>query len=136
MDKDMKELLLKKAVEMRERAYAPYSGFTVGAALLCKNGEIYTGCNIENQSFTPTVCAERTAVFKAVSDGIREFEAICIAGGKAGTPTRFSPPCGVCRQVLSEFVHNDFKVLIAISPDEFKEYTFDQIMPLVFDLNA
>ena len=103
--------LLALAREARKNAYAPYSGFSVGAALLAKNGKTYLGCNIENASFSPTVCAERVAFLKAVSDGEREFLAIAIVGGKDET---FSPdvtPCGVCRQVMSEFCRGFFRIL-------------------------
>ena len=95
------EELLKKAEEAMGRAYAPYSGYKVGAALLTKSGRVYQGCNIENASFTPTICAERTAIFKAVYEGEREFEAIAVVGGKDGVVTGLFPPCGVCRQVMA-----------------------------------
>ena len=98
------EKLVALALEARERAYTPYSGFAVGAALLCADGSVYQGCNIENAAFGPTVCAERVAVFKAVSEGKRDFAAIAVAGGRAGQDvTGLFPPCGVCRQVLREF---------------------------------
>lgn len=119
--------LLALAGEARSRAYAPYSGFAVGAALLCKDGTVYTGCNIENASFTPTVCAERTAFFKAVYDGKREFVSIAVVGGKHGTPDGTAFPCGVCRQVMAEFCKPDFRI---ITPDG--AYTFDQILPYAF----
>lgn len=96
--------LAQRAKEARKNAYTPYSGFAVGAALLCKDGSVYAGCNIENAGFTATCCAERTAFFRAVNDGKRQFSAIAIAGGKAGEePTQFCAPCGVCRQVMAEF---------------------------------
>ena len=103
-DKRIQELI-REAKEQMTRAYAPYSHFKVGAALLTKAGKIYTGCNIENAAYTPTNCAERTAFFKAVSEGEREFAAICIAGGMDGTITDYVAPCGVCRQVMTEFCH-------------------------------
>jgi len=107
------EELAQLAVEAREMAYAPYSGFFVGAALLTKKGTVYTGCNIENAAFTPTNCGERTAFFKAVSQGERDFEAIAIAGWKEGETAGFAYPCGVCRQVMMEFCDpNTFKVLV------------------------
>ena len=134
MDKACYEMLTEKAVSMRKMSYCPYSGFSVGAALLCKDGTVYTGCNIENQAFGSTICAERTAIFKAISEGNKEFAAICIAGGEKDKPTRFSPPCGACRQVMAEFVGRDFIVLIATSDTEYNEYTFDKVFPLVFDL--
>ena len=95
--------LIETAIEQLKYSYTPYSGFKVGAALLAKNGTVYTGCNIENAAYTPTNCAERTAFFKAVSEGVKEFDAICIVGGKNGVLTEYAPPCGVCRQVMMEF---------------------------------
>ena len=95
--------LIETAIEQLKYSYTPYSGFKVGAALLAKNGTVYTGCNIENAAYTPTNCAERTAFFKAVSEGVKEFDAICIVGGKDGVLTEHAPPCGVCRQVMMEF---------------------------------
>ncbi len=103
MEEEWINKLKAAALSHVEKAYAPYSGFQVGAALLTEDGKIYTGCNIENAAYTPTICAERTAFFKAVSEGEREFKAICIAGGKDGTVDDFTPPCGVCRQVMMEF---------------------------------
>ena len=104
MTEQEKRTLVERALEARTFAYTPYSGFQVGAALLAKNGRIFTGCNIENAAYSPTNCAERTAVFKAVSEGIREFQAIAIVGGREGTePVSLTAPCGVCRQVLMEF---------------------------------
>ena len=104
--------LIEIAEKERERAYSPYSGYTVGAALLCVDGSIYTGCNIENASYTPTCCAERVAVFKAISEGKKEFDAIAVSGGRCGEAAESRCyPCGVCRQVLSEFCESDFKVV-------------------------
>ena len=100
MEKAMVERLIGIAIRQLDFSYAPYSGFKVGAALLTKNGEIYTGCNIENAAYTPTNCAERSAFFKAVSEGVREFQTICIVGGKDGVLTEYAAPCGVCRQVM------------------------------------
>ena len=107
-----KNELLKIAKEARECAYAPYSNFYVGAALLCDDGSVYTGCNVENASFSPTCCAERTAIFKAVSDGKRRFLAVAVVGGKRDS-NAITPcyPCGVCRQVISEFCDDDFLVI-------------------------
>ena len=121
--------LLTRAVAAREAAYAPYSGFTVGAALLCADGTVYTGCNIENASYTPTVCAERTAFFKAVSEGKRAFTAIAVAGG-----SQPCPPCGVCRQVMAEFCDGAFAVILQGSDGEPLRYTLDALLPLRFDL--
>ena len=106
------EKLANLAVEAMGHAYAPYSGYKVGAALLCADGTVYQGCNIENASYTPTVCAERTAFFKAVYDGHREFTAIAVCGGKDGCITGPFPPCGVCRQVMREFCKDDFLIYL------------------------
>ncbi len=112
--------LVNLAKEARSHAYVPYSGFSVGAALLCKDGKIYQGCNIENAAFGPTVCAERTAFFKAVYDGERDFEAIAVVGGRAGEEiTGLFPPCGVCRQVMREFCDLDFKLYLGRENDLF-----------------
>ena len=104
--------LMALAVEARKMSYAPYSGFRVGAALLGKSGKVYKGCNVENAAYTPTNCAERTAVFKAVSEGEREFIAIAIVGGAGEEPAEFCAPCGVCRQVLAEFCDKDFRIVL------------------------
>lgn len=125
--------LAEAAVEARHKSYCPYSHFAVGAALLTKSGKIYTGANIENSSYTPTVCAERVAIFTAVHDGEYEFEAIAIAGGKEGEePCEPVAPCGVCRQVMSEFAGGDLKVILAMSWG-YREYTLDSLMPMRFD---
>lgn len=125
--------LVKEALTAREMAYVPYSGFAVGAALLTKEGKIYRGCNIENAAFSPTNCAERTAFFKAVSEGERNFEAIAIVGGPAGNPpVDFCYPCGVCRQVMAEFCSDDFTVIIGKSEDEFKEHKLSDVLPYTF----
>ncbi|MBR3819285.1 MAG: cytidine deaminase [Clostridia bacterium] len=127
--------LIKLALEARKMAYSPYSDFSVGAALLCKDGSVYTGCNIENSAFSPTNCAERTAFFKAVSEGKREFEKIAVVGGASleDTPSNYCPPCGVCRQVMKEFCSADFEIIIAKNPDDFKILTLSEILPLSFD---
>ncbi len=125
--------LVKEALAAREMAYTPYSNFAVGAALLTKDGKIYRGCNIENASYTPTNCAERTAFFKAVSEGEKEFAAIAVVGGPAGKPpVDFCYPCGVCRQVMAEFCDDDFIVLIGKSEDEIREHTLSDILPYTF----
>lgn len=131
-----KELMVA-ANEARKFAYTPYSHFKVGAALLTKSGKLYTGCNIENSSYTPTVCAERTAVFKAVSEGESDFAVIAVVGGKEENPLEFCSPCGVCRQVLAEFCGEDFRILLGNS-EKFQSYTVDEILPFSFtkkDLN-
>ena len=128
-----KKQLVSEALAAREFAYTPYSGFAVGAALLTKDGKIYRGCNIESATYTPTNCAERTAFFKAVSEGERSFEAIAIVGGPAGKPpVDFCFPCGVCRQVMAEFCKEDFKIIIGKSEEEYEEYTMNDILPHMF----
>ena len=112
-------------------AYAPYSGFCVGAALLGKSGKVYTGCNVENAAYTPTNCAERTAVFKAVSEGEREFSAIAIVGGKGDAMAEFCAPCGICRQVLAEFCDGDFPVVLG-TPEKYQAYTLAELLPFSF----
>ena len=126
--------LASEAKKAMENAYSPYSHFSVGAALLCRSGKVYTGCNIENASYTPTVCAERVAFFKALSDGEREFEAIAIAGGANGTVSAETAPCGVCRQVMSEFCGADFKVILVSGSSE-RELTLGELLPLAFALD-
>lgn len=135
---DKKELV-KEALAAREFAYTPYSHFNVGAALLCADGKVFRGCNIENASYSPTVCAERTAFFKAISEGEHNFNAIAIVGGPAGAPpVDFCFPCGVCRQVMAEFCSRNFTIYIAKNEDEINEYTLEDILPHSFtksDLN-
>ena len=122
--------LIEISIEQLKYSYTPYSGFKVGAALLAKNGSVYTGCNIENAAYTPTNCAERTAFFKAVSEGVQEFDAICIVGGKDGVLTEYAPPCGVCRQVMMEFCEPEqFKIILAISREEYRIYTLKELLP-------
>ena len=125
------EKLCDLAVEAMHHAYAPYSGYKVGAALLCKDGTVYQGCNIENAAFGPTNCAERTAFFKAIYDGHREFVAIAVCGGKDGVITGSFPPCGVCRQVMREFCGDDFKILM-IHPQGYDAVTLSQLLPYSF----
>ncbi len=122
------------AREMMKKSYAPYSGFTVGAALLAADGSVYTGCNIENAAFTPTVCAERTALFKAVSEGKRDFLKLAVAGGKAGVITEEISPCGVCRQVLAEFCGRDFEILTVRADGTYGTHTLDALLPFSFSL--
>jgi len=125
------EKLCELACEAMKRAYSPYSGFKVGAALLCADGTVYQGCNIENASFTPTVCAERTAIFKAVSEGKRDFAAMAVCGGKNGVISGKFPPCGVCRQVLREFCKDDFPIYLA-TPDGYETVTLAELLPFGF----
>ena len=129
-----KSELVKLALKAREMAYTPYSHWTVGAALLTEAGKVYMGCNIENASYTPTNCAERTAFFKAVSEGEREFTAIAIVGGPQGqAPKGICPPCGVCRQVMMEFCdYEKFEVILGVSENEYESYKLNEVMPMGF----
>lgn len=133
------KILIRNAIEAMQMSYSPYSNFKVGAALLAKNGQIYQGCNIESASYTPTNCAERTAFFKAVSEGVKEFEAIAVVGGLDGNITSLASPCGVCRQVMMEFCNpKTFQVLIAIDEENYVQHSLEEILPLGFgpkDLN-
>ena len=131
LEKSMISKLIETAMEQLKFSYTPYSNFKVGASLLTKNGQIYTGCNIENAAYTPTNCAERTAIFKAVSEGVREFDTICIVGGKDGILTEYTAPCGVCRQVMREFCRGDF-TLVFYDGEKTAEYTLDEMMPHSF----
>ncbi|MGN0485342.1 MAG: cytidine deaminase [Lachnospiraceae bacterium] len=125
--------LIDAALMQLPLAYAPYSGFQVAAAVLTEQGNIYTGCNIENAAYGPSVCAERTAIFKAVSEGEREFRAIAIVGGKNGVVTTFCPPCGVCRQVMREFCDpQEFEIIFAKSQSEYQIYTLQELLPQSF----
>ena len=133
MEQVMVEKLIDTAIKQLKFSYTPYSNFKVGAALLTKSGKIYTGCNIENASYTPTNCAERTAFFKAVSEGIRDFQAICIVGGKDGKLTEYTAPCGVCRQVMMEFCNpKTFQIILAVDKERYEIYTLEELMPLGF----
>ena len=130
LNADMIYRLIDRAIEGMSYAYTPYSGFRVGAALLTERGKLYTGCNIENAAYTPTNCAERTAFFKAVSEGERHFDAICIVGGKDGKLADYTSPCGVCRQVMMEFCEPEqFKIILAISREEYRIYTLKELLP-------
>lgn len=132
---DIIEELISRAESRMECAYAPYSHFYVGAALLTKSGTVYDGCNIENAAYTPTNCAERTAFFHAVSQGEREFRAIAVIGGQNGAVTDYCAPCGVCRQVMTEFCDpKEFCIILAKSRTEYKVYRLEEIMPLAFKL--
>ena len=133
MEKAKIQELIRTAIEQLSYSYTPYSHFKVGAALLAENGTIYTGCNIENAAYTPTNCAERTAFFKAVSEGVRTFKAICIAGGMNGELTDYTAPCGVCRQVMMEFCSpEEFEIILAKGEDDYKMYKLKDLMPLGF----
>lgn len=125
-------MLVKEALEARKKAYTPYSKFKVGAALLTKDGNIVRGCNIENAAYSPTNCAERTAIFKAVSEGIMDFKAIAIVGGNESETdvlSDYAYPCGVCRQVMREFCESDFEVIVGKSVNEYKVFRLDEILP-------
>lgn len=131
-DRELKIDLMEKAMEARKASYAPYSGYKVGAALLCEDGSIVTGCNVENASYGAANCGERTAVFKAVSEGKRRFSAIAIAGGKENS-TDYACPCGICRQVLREFSDpKQMKVFICKSIKDYKEFTLEELLPESF----
>ena len=135
LDKKTLKTLAEEALRMRGASYSPYSKFRVWAALLTTGGKIYTGCNIENAAYGPSNCAERTAFFKAVSEGERDFAAICIAGGPDGAEELdYCPPCGVCRQVMSEFCGGDFEIILAKNDKDYKVFTLDQLLPERFDL--
>ena len=127
--------MIEKAVAAAGLAYAPYSRYHVGAALLAKDGQIFTGCNIENASFGVTNCAERTAIFKAVSEGVTDFKAIAIVGGAADGESHFSEyayPCGICRQVMQEFCNPDFVIIVARSVEDYQCYTLQELLPYGF----
>ena len=133
MEKKQIEEMIDLAIRQLDHSYVPYSHFHVGAALLAKNGTYYTGCNIENAAYTPTNCAERTAFFKAVREGVREFQAICIVGGKDGVLTEYAAPCGVCRQVMMEFCDLEtFQIILAVSKDKYDIFALKELLPLGF----
>ena len=133
MDKALVEKLIDTAIAQLQFSYTPYSNFKVGAALLAKNGTVYGGCNIENAAYGPTNCAERTAFFKAVSEGVRTFDAICIVGGKDGVLTEYAAPCGVCRQVMMEFCNPEtFQIILATGRERYDIYTLKELLPLGF----
>ena len=129
-----KQELIREAIAARKRSYSPYSHFQVGAALLGRSGKVYTGCNIENAAYTPTNCAERTAFFKAISEGEKEFEMIAIVGGLAKSArTDYCPPCGVCRQVMAEFCDpKAFRVLMARTETDYRECSLEEVLPFGF----
>ena len=127
------EKLCSLAIDAMQHAYVPYSGFRVGAALLCKDGTVYQGCNIENAAYSPTNCAERTAFFKAVSEGHRSFSAIAVCGGKDGVLTGAFPPCGVCRQVMREFCDDDFVIYLVTGNGTHEALTLAQLLPHSFN---
>lgn len=133
-------MLIEKAMQARKMAYAPYSNYQVGAALLCADGQVITGCNVENASYGATNCAERTAFFKALSEGVKEFRAIAVVG--ASVPdnnfnqfTDYAFPCGVCRQVMMEFCNDDFEIIVAKSIDDYKVFLLADLLPYGFGGN-
>lgn len=129
------EQLIKQAIRARENSYCPYSGFAVGAALLAEDGSVYTGCNVENRAFSPTNCAERTAFFKAISEGVRSFVRIVVVGGMQGEMLKTTLPCGVCLQVMAEFcVPETFEVVLACSPDQYEVRYLKELLPCGFQL--
>lgn len=137
MKEQLKKDLIEKAIEMTGLSYAPYSKYHVGAALLAKDGRIFTGCNIENASYGATNCAERTAFFKAVSEGVKDFEAIAIVGAPADAAAQeifseYAYPCGICRQVMQEFCKKDFTIIVAKSTEDYEKYTLKELLPLGF----
>lgn len=123
--------LMNLANDMRAHSHVPYSHYRVGAVLVGKSGKEYTGCNLENAAYSPSICAERTAFAKAVSEGEKEFKCIAIVGGREGEISPDCSPCGVCRQVMAEFCGKDFEVVLG-TPDDFKVYTLEEILPLTF----
>lgn len=126
--------LMEQAIEARKMSYSPYSGFKVGAALLGKSGKVYTGCNVENAAYTPTNCAERTAFFKAISEGEREFVSIAIVGGRYESIADFCAPCGICRQVMAEFCDKDFRIIMG-NLENIQVRTLEELLPLSFGKN-
>ena len=132
MSPDEARMLIQKAWETLPRAYAPYSRFHVAAALLCGDGSVYTGFNIENAAFSPTICAERSAFVRALCDGKRDFRAIAICGGPDGTPVDYCAPCGVCRQMLFEFCGPDMPVIMAKSEEDTLVMTLGELLPVGF----
>lgn len=134
MDKEMIRHLIDTALAQRKYSYTPYSGFKVGAALLAKNGAVYTGCNIENAAYGPSNCAERTAIFKAVSEGVRDFLAVCVVGGPEEGIKDMCPPCGVCRQVMLEFCKENFQIILATDRENYEIHTLGELVPMGFKL--
>lgn len=129
-----KQELCTLAIKSMNNAYSPYSGYKVGAALLCDNGKVFTGCNVENSSYGATVCAERTAIFKAVSDGERDFSMLAVTGGKENELSDKFLPCGICRQVMAEFCKPEFIVLVVTSENTYKEFSLSELLPNAFPL--
>ena len=135
MDKKQIEEMIDLAIKQLDYSYAPYSHFHVGAVLLAKNGTYYTGCNIENAAYTPTNCAERTAFFKAVSEGCRKLSAIAIVGGLKNGECDYTYPCGICRQVIAEFAEQGCVIVVAKNKQEYRMYSVEELLPETFHLN-
>lgn len=133
MDNNIIKKLIEEALKAQKLAYVPYSNFKVGAALLTAEGEIYTGCNIENAAYSPSNCAERTAFFKAVSEGKKDFRAMAIVGGEKNEKGAYCPPCGVCRQVMLEFCQPDFSIILANSINDFASFKLETLIPYSFN---
>lgn len=134
MDKQLIREMISRALKMRSFSYAPYSHFAVGACLYTSDGFLYDGCNVENAAYGSTICAERTAIVKAASEGHRSLRAIVIVGGNvSGAPEDLCPPCGSCRQVMAEFAASDFEVILAIDEEHYRVFSFDEILPSRFD---
>lgn len=133
MNKELIETMIDKAMDMLKYSYSPYSNFRVAAALHAKDGQIFGGCNIENAAYSPGNCAERTAIFKAVSEGVMEFDSIVILGGKNGELTDYCSPCGICRQVMMEFCDpKTFQIILPKSKEDYKVFTLEELLPLGF----
>lgn len=133
MERSQIQELIRTALDQLAYSYVPYSHFHVGAALLAKNGTVYKGCNIENAAYTPSNCAERTAFFKAVSEGVKEFSAICVVGGMNGETTEYAPPCGVCRQVMMEFCDPEkFEIILATDSEHYQVFRLKELLPMGF----
>ena len=132
-------VIILKALEARGFSYAPYSNFLVGAAVLTGSGKIYTGCNVENSSYGAAVCAERVAIYKAVSEGERVIDAIAIAGAGREFESRlpnYTPPCGICRQVISEFADENTRILLVKGEEDYKEFSLKELFPEGFSRNC
>lgn len=131
----MIKALIESALNAQQYSYSPYSNFCVGAAILSTDGRIFTGCNIENAAFSPTICAERTAIAKAISENAHTFTMIAVVGKKLNSSSNeigFVTPCGVCRQVLAEFCTNDLKIILARTPNDYKVVTLGELLPQAF----
>ncbi|MBP3326577.1 MAG: cytidine deaminase [Coprococcus sp.] len=136
LEQEIIKRLITAALDAREKSYAPYSSFMVGAAVYTENGQIYSGCNVENSSYGAANCAERTAIYKAVSEGHRNIKAVAVVAGMKFEKTVYTSPCGICRQVIAEFGDDDTYIIMAVSPDEYKIVTLNELLPYSFDFNS